>query len=210
MRAWLRWPAACYHKCLEEFWERRLGIRTKGGVPATGDEPGRHAYAPASYAAFHYLLRQARVRYEETVFVDYGSGKGRIVCAASRFPFQRVIGVELSPDLSAESRRNIGRLRRPRAGAIEVATEDATAFALPPHPLVLFFYNPFSGQILERVLERVHEALSATGQAATILYINDEKFKALCKARDIGWIRQDLATRKLHGHYSCGVYTARA
>lgn len=41
------------------------------------------------------------------MFLDLGSGKGRMVLSAARFPFRRIIGVELSNDLTAIARRNV-------------------------------------------------------------------------------------------------------
>jgi predicted RNA methylase len=55
-----------------------------------------------------------------------GAGKGRTVLMASRHPFARVIGVEVSKALTAVARRNVAacRLRR-RCGRIELITADA-------------------------------------------------------------------------------------
>lgn len=37
-------------------------------------------------------------------------------------------------------------------------TCSADAFVIPPAPLTIFFWNPFAGEILERVLENIHDS----------------------------------------------------
>src|SRR5215211_9528844 len=41
------------------------------------------------------------------VFVDYGSGLGRAVLVAAGFPFRRVMGVELSTEMTDRARANV-------------------------------------------------------------------------------------------------------
>ncbi len=57
-----------------------------------------------------------RVGRQDT-FLDYGSGKGRALLAAARFPFGRVIGVELNEGECEIARSNariaVPRLRSP-------------------------------------------------------------------------------------------------
>src|SRR4051794_21977627 len=48
---------------------------------------------------FRQIVAQMGIRYEEYVFVDYGSGKGRALLLAAEFPFRRAVGVEFSPEL---------------------------------------------------------------------------------------------------------------
>jgi tRNA1(Val) A37 N6-methylase TrmN6 len=61
------------------------------------------------------------------VFVDFGSGKWRAIFWAARYPFRRVIGVELSAQLNALARRNINRNRhRLTCRDIHLVTADVT------------------------------------------------------------------------------------
>jgi hypothetical protein len=77
--------------------ERRYGIRTSGVVPL--DElgvaaPDRLNYKPAPWFALRRALPRRSVTPDD-VFLDFGSGMGRLVFqAALWYPFKRVIGVE--------------------------------------------------------------------------------------------------------------------
>jgi SAM-dependent methyltransferase len=102
-------------------------------------------YEAVDPAAFDALMRALPVAYEGNVFVDIGSGKGRAVLLASRFPFREIIGIELSERLAAQARKNVSIFRddAQRCGNISVVCADATRYELPPWDTVLFLYNPF-------------------------------------------------------------------
>ena len=46
-------------------------------------------------------------------FIDFGSGKGRVLLVASHYPFRQVIGVEFSPELHEIAQENIRRYQSP-------------------------------------------------------------------------------------------------
>ncbi len=56
-------------------------------------------------------MRSLPVQYERRSFLDFGSGKGRMVIAAATLPFRRVLGVEISDRLLQEARRNVEAMR---------------------------------------------------------------------------------------------------
>ena len=50
------------------------------------------------------------VDHREFSFVDYGSGKGRVLMLAAAYPFRRILGVEFSESLDRVARDNIATL----------------------------------------------------------------------------------------------------
>ncbi len=152
--------ASLRHRAFERFHEWRFGVETEGGSPL--DPPGisnpdGRLYEATDYATLFRLLGGMRWQEGRELFIDFGCGKGRVLLVAAMQPVRRVIGIELSPALSAIARRNIHRAqRRLRCRDVEVITCSADAFVIPPAPLTIFFWNPFGGKILERVLENIH------------------------------------------------------
>ena len=75
---------------------------------------------------------------ERTVFLDVGAGKGRAMLLASQFPFLRVEGIELNPDLARIATANISLWKNDlQANALAPLTlhhADATTHPLPPNP----------------------------------------------------------------------------
>ena len=83
------------------------------------------------------------------VFVDIGSGKGKLLARASRHGFKELIGVEFSKTLSSISRKNLQKLHIQN---VTIYTEDATNFILPPHTKVIYLLNPFDDIVMEKFL----------------------------------------------------------
>src|SRR5262249_8840372 len=125
------------------YWERRLGIRTNGWFWM--DREDSAPYGTQTYASNRQILDALRLRPDD-VFVDIGSGKGRVVCMAACSQVGEVIGVEYSEPLTAIARDNAERLRGRRA-PIELHTGLAEEFDYS-RATVLFLFNPFGPDTL--------------------------------------------------------------
>jgi SAM-dependent methyltransferase len=89
------------------------------------------------------------IRYEDFVFVDLGSGKGRALLLALQYPFRERIGVEFARELYEIAETNL------RGKAVKLICGDASEFEFPDAPLVVFLYNPFGGEIMAKVAARL-------------------------------------------------------
>jgi hypothetical protein len=129
-------------------------------------------YQPSEPAGFRRLLDALPIDYPEYVFVDYGSGKGRVLLLASELPFKRIVGVEFSAQLNEIARANIERFPRSRQRCVEiqVVTVDASTYEPPPDPAVLYFYNPFAEPVLMRVLERVRASVDSRPRRVYLVF----------------------------------------
>jgi SAM-dependent methyltransferase len=86
---------------------------------------------------------------ERFSFFDLGCGKGRTLLVASRLRFAEVVGVEFARELADIARRNVARIGARDASVIHA---DAADVVFPANDLVVFLYNPFSAEVLSRVL----------------------------------------------------------
>lgn len=130
-------------------------------------------YEPVPNSCFRQLLEHLPVNCSDYVFIDYGSGKGRVLFLASDHPFNRVIGIEFSPQLHEIARRNIStyRSRDQRCHRLESVCLDAADFELPPEPSVLFFYSPFKAPLMSQILDNVKASLKSHPRELYLLYI---------------------------------------
>ncbi len=110
--------------------------------------------------------------HSQYVFVDLGCGKGRAVLLAATYPFQAVVGVELSPELATIAMRNVARFTRRRSGLapIQIVCGDAASFAFPPRPLLVYIFNSFDDVILARVASKLRTSLVAQPRPALLIY----------------------------------------
>jgi hypothetical protein len=158
---------------LAERWHR---IQTSGvvGLDELGIAgPDRVWYKPAPWRTLRRAL-PARSVTPDDVFVDFGSGMGRVVFqAALRYPFKRVVGVELSARLHRIAVLNIDRNRgRLRCGAVELVCGDALDYAVAADVTVVFFDNPFTGATFGAVVDRLIAAVDGAPRPLRIIYFN--------------------------------------
>jgi SAM-dependent methyltransferase len=132
------------------WWELRLGISTRGVVPVEHAD-SKH-YATMNYSTIWPILDHLALDPSD-VFVDIGSGKGRVLCCAARYPVRRVVGVDLSEEFCRAARENARRMRGRRA-PISVETAKAQDFDYST-ATVLFLFDPFGAATLEPLLEQI-------------------------------------------------------
>jgi hypothetical protein len=131
-------------------------------------------YQPVDTAPFHESIGRLPIDFGEFVFVDLGSGKGRALLLASDYPFRRIVGVEIIPELHAVAGQNIAKYASPsqQCRNICLLRADAREFVFPEEPTVLYLFNPFPRRVLQEVLERFRESLTEHPRRAVIVYHN--------------------------------------
>ena len=157
----------------EHPFDRAHGVRTSGLIPGYLLAPGATAYGAAQPSIIVKALA-AIPDLEECAFLDFGCGKGRPLLIAAQAGFQSVTGLEFSPTLAAEARRNatIFSSRNPGVTDIKVITGDALEYKLPPGPLVIFLYNSFEGALVAQLLNTIEESLRELPRDAYVIYYN--------------------------------------
>ena len=132
--------------------------------------PDRAGYKPSSWTTLSRVLRPREVGPED-VFIDFGCGKGRVLFLAAKLPVKRVIGIELSPQLSAAARANIYRQRAElKCPDVEVVTADALDYDIPDDVTIAFFYNPFQGQVFASVVQKLLASVGRNPRRLRIIY----------------------------------------
>src|SRR5262249_36015932 len=101
-------------------------------------------------------------------------GMGRVVCLAATYPFRSVIGVELSASLCLIAKRNIDNVRlKLRCQEIKIVNVNAVDYTVPDEVSVMFFFNPFRGPVMEKVLANIMVSLRAKPRRVLILFYGD-------------------------------------
>jgi hypothetical protein len=126
-------------------------------VPADTEELplGCAPYLPCPVQALLDAIDLARIA-EGDVFVDLGSGLGRAAITTHLLTGASVIGLEIQSHLATASRELAARLSLPRCAFVHGDVPRLAAFV--PIGTVFFFYCPFSGTRLEKVLDELEPA----------------------------------------------------
>jgi hypothetical protein len=146
------------------------GVQTCGDVPIDGltvrgmSSVQGLKYQPNPPGTTRHLLDSLSIDFPRTTFIDMGSGKGRVLLVAAEYPFKEVLGIEFAEQLHEIAVQNIRSYRgRLRCRTVRSLCLDAVDFILPGGPLLLHFFNPFPGPVLQRVLSNIVAAAGSSG-----------------------------------------------
>jgi predicted O-methyltransferase YrrM len=131
-------------------------------------------YEPTQVELFERMIDASDIEPHRFSFIDYGSGKGRVLLLAARFPFRRVVGVEHSPKLHRVAEKNLRSIRfaERRSGLVESICIDAVQFRIPEESVVLYFYNPFERTIMDSVRDNVVRSYEGNPKNIVVIYLN--------------------------------------
>lgn len=130
----------------------------------------RVLYVPSAWHFLPRALRYVGVSDRDT-FVDFGCGKGRVVHQAARWPFRRVIGVEVSPELAEIARTALrARAHRHRCRNVEIVVSDVRDFPVPDDLTIGYFFRSFGDETLEAVLRGIVESIDRNPRRVRLIY----------------------------------------
>ena len=160
---------------MEYDWEHRVNT-TCGTVGWRARLLGlfHSPYQPTDPALFQEMMASLPIALEQFTFVDLGSGKGRTLLMASEYPFRKIVGVELLAELHNAAQENIRayRSQTQRCTQIEALCADASEFAFPESPLLLYLFNPLPEPALRRTIRNLEQSLQLSPRLIWIVYHN--------------------------------------
>lgn len=134
-------------------------------------------YQPTEPSLFREMMNAVatlNLDFRKFTFIDIGSGKGRALLMAAEYPFRRIAGVELLPELHRVAQENIGKYSADsqKGFAIETVCGDARAYQFPPDPILLYLFNPLPEAALRQLLANLEISLHQSPRAVCVLYHN--------------------------------------
>jgi SAM-dependent methyltransferase len=129
-------------------------------------------------SAFAQAVANVPISPEKFTFVDLGCGKGRALMIAAQFPFRALIGVELATEIFGIAQTNIAS-NPDWASRITVLNQDATTFAYPEGPLLIYMFHPFLAKVLRRVLANLERELRRSPREMYMLYARNPRYEVL-------------------------------
>ena len=136
----------------EKTWDAFLRIRTCGR-DALGADEYHHPYEPTPYSVLERLADSGLIGKEDAV-LDYGCGKGRVGFFLSCRTGAKTIGIEYDERIYESALEN---QKTAKAKADFVLTR-AEEYKVPAEVNRCYFFNPFSVEILHKVMARILES----------------------------------------------------
>jgi SAM-dependent methyltransferase len=138
----------------ENSWDKRLQIKTAGRDDTNSDEY-RYPYEPTPYSVLERLASTGLFGKGDAV-LDYGCGKGRVGFFMSYRTKAKAVGIEYDEAIYQSALEN-RKTAIPKAKAEFVLTR-AEEYEVPPEINRCYFFNPFSVEILQKVMARIIES----------------------------------------------------
>ena len=141
----------------EQWWEKKLNIKTSGTIDHFFEMDCNY-YEPTDYRVLEALAKSGYITAENHI-LDYGCGLGRSVLFLSAMTGCRATGIEFDRDLYEKACLNLDRAKIPDAykKGVRFVCEDARKYRLQDEDS-LYFFNPFTDDILRIVLHRIRES----------------------------------------------------
>ena len=135
-------------------WDKLLKIRTTGRDDSHADQHC-YPYEPTPYSVLERLAASGVVT-KKNVLMDFGSGKGRVDFYLTWQVGCRCIGVEYDRRIWQAA---VANQQKAAAGSkVSFMNMRAENCPVPEEADRFFFFNPFSVEILQRVLMQVVDA----------------------------------------------------
>ena len=138
----------------ENNWDKLLQIKTTGRDETNADEY-HHPYEPTPYSVLERLAKSGLIGKEDVV-LDYGCGKGRVGFFLSYRTKACTIGIEYDNRIYQGALENqkttISRIKP------DFVLTRAEEYEVPSDVNRCYFFNPFSVEILHKVMARIIES----------------------------------------------------
>jgi hypothetical protein len=147
------------------------------GLTLTDPEDGESMYIAVRVGSARAAFRALPIRnHGDYTFIDFGSGRGRVLFLAAEYPFRKVQGVEFALELHEDAERNIGlyRHRSRRCSVVESLHLNARDFRFPNENQVLFFFNPFAPAVMSEVLAHLAASLERNPREVYVMLVFPE------------------------------------
>ena len=138
----------------EKTWDKLLKIKTTGRDDSNSDQY-RYPYEPTPYGVLERLANSGYIRKKDVV-LDYGCGKGRVDFFLSYQTKARTIGIEYDERIfqsAIENQKNaVSKVKT------EFVLARAESYEVPEAVNRCYFFNPFSVELLRKVMSRIIES----------------------------------------------------
>ena len=142
------------YEMTETEWDKLLKIKTTGRDDSHSDQY-RFPYEPTPYCVLQRLASSGYISKRNTL-LDYGCGKGRVSFFLSWQTRCRSIGIEYDERIFGGLSENMKKaVSGSRVQALHTGAEE---YQVPAEADRCYFFNPFSVEILKKVLGKIRSS----------------------------------------------------
>lgn len=146
--------------------DKHLKIRTSGRDERNSDDY-RFPYEPTPYEVLERLAESDLIS-DKNVVLDYGCGKGRVGFYLSLVKHCRYIGVDVDSDMINAALEN--KDNSIVGNDVEFVLKKTEEYEVPGDVDVIYFFNPFSVEILNSVISKILDSYYDSPREITLIF----------------------------------------
>ena len=180
----------------ENTWDKLLQIKTTGRDDSNSDQY-RYPYEPTPYSVLERLANSGFIRKKDVV-LDYGCGKGRVDFFLSYQTKADTIGIEYDERIYQSALEN--QKTAVSSAKTEFVPVRAEEYKVPEGVNRFYFFNPFSVELLRKVMARIIESYyEKPREAFLFFYYPSEEYIAYLMTVDELEFYDEIACGDLFG-----------
>ena len=170
----------------EAVYEKLLKIKTTGRDDTNADT-FRYPYEPTPYCILERLANSGYFTKRNTL-LDYGCGKGRVSFFLSYHTKCTSVGIEYNERIYHTALEN--KKTSSAGNRVSFLMEDAAKYEVPEAVDRIFFFNPFSVELLHSVVSRIMDSYYAAPREMYLMfyYPSDEYITYLMSHDDLAFV----------------------
>lgn len=171
-------------------WDKLLKIKTTGRDDSRADTY-RYPYEPTPYMVLERLANSGYIR-KQNLVLDYGCGKGRVDFFLSYQTRCKSIGIEYDERIYESAVNN--KEQSVSGNRTEFVCANAEQYELPVEVDRCYFFNPFSVELLKKVLARIVDSYYENPREILLFfyYPSDEYMGYLMTREELSFVDEIL------------------
>jgi len=132
-------------------------------------------YEPTRLVPLRMLFKEIKPMIPpETVLVDFGCGKGRVLLGTLKMGFNEVRGIEFATELCEIARKNYVKYSSNKKfnTGYKIIESDVTDYHIHTDENIFFINNPFDEDVFEKVLSNITDSLQRKHRDILLIYHN--------------------------------------
>lgn len=128
-------------------------------------------YMPVSYFTIEELFSHLPESARAGIFLDIGCGKGRAMCIAAHYGYNKVWGIDFAKEMIEAAEKNLGELKQEIPGLdYQLWWQDVSLFEIEKEVSTVFLFNPFDEVLMKTVVQKINRSLKEHPRSFYILY----------------------------------------
>ena len=128
-------------------------------------------YMPVNYFTIEHLFTHLPKQARQGSLLDIGCGKGRAMCVAASYGFQKVIGIDFAKEMIDAAEKNLALTKRIYPSLeYQLTWADISSLEIGKDVQTIFLFNPFDEILLKSVVQKIDASLKIHPRKLYVLY----------------------------------------